>query len=527
MRAQTDSSPGKMHVYFRPDRLHTLLSGLIVFLAVFFLLLFLYSAVRRMRYPFDLEWVESGMVMSLRNIVQGRGLYTAPSLDYVPYLYAPLYFYLAAGLSKLTGVSFLTLRLLSVLSTLGSCGLIYAFVLMETRRRLAAVAGTGLFLACYPLTGNFYDIGRVDSLFVFFLLLALFFLRRGHPVLSALAWVLCFQTKQSILPVALVLLCIDWKNPRRTVQGLGTFTIVLGASMFWINHATGGWYTYYLFHIAGGFGILWREVFLFFPNDVLAPMGIVLLFCLAACIFVGVDLRSEAGRFYGAVTFILVGAIGYVAAHAGASSNAYMPVYAWFAVLFGVALHRLLAFLESAPNPQAPLAILLVLTAAAIQLGMFLYNPGRFLPTAEVLQGRQRFIDQLRATPGDVYVYSHPYYAVMAGKGAHAGSESIGAVLYGPPTEVAAKLRVEFEASVHAHRYSAIVIDGPVLFSDRHAIGLFLSEYPYAFSAESEGFRFLTSEPTWILLPCSSAGSVAPFAMREDTDVHAGACRDK
>ena len=121
---------------------------------------------------------------------------------------------------------------------------------MRRRRRFAAIAGAGLFLACYPLVEGFYDIGRVDSLFVFFLLLALFFLRRGQPVLSAFAWVLCFQTKQSVLPVALVLLCTDWQHPRRILAGLGTFAALLGISMVWIDHATHGWYVFYLFHIA-------------------------------------------------------------------------------------------------------------------------------------------------------------------------------------------------------------------------------------------------------------------------------------
>jgi hypothetical protein len=504
-----------------------MLRGLIVFLSGFFLLLFLYTALRRMRYPFELEWIESGILMSVRHIAQGHGLYVAPSLDFVPFLYAPLYLYLAAAVAKFTGLSYATLRLVSTIATLGSCALIWGFIFTEARRGLAAIAGAGLFLACYPLVEAFYDIGRVDSLFVFFLLLALFWLRRGHPILSALAWVLCFQTKQSILPVAIVLLCADWHHPRRILAGLATFVAILGASMAWINHATQGWYIFYLFHIAGGFGIVWREALLFFPHDILAPMGIALLLCFAACAFSGVHLLSSAASFYATVTVVLFGAIGYVAAHAGAAVNAYIPVYAWVSILFGVAFDRLLTRFERghAQASGAALATTVVLAAAAMQLAMFIYNPGRYLPPVAVLEARQKFIDQVRAVPGDVYIFSHTYDAVLAGKQPHAENGAIGAVMFAPANPVSTALRKQFDDAIRGHRYSSIVVDGTISSNQDHFVDYgFLDAYPYALSAESEDFRFLTSQPTWILLPCATAHEIARVAMLGGGGIRPGQC---
>ena len=231
MHDNADRSAVSPEAFLESPLLHRLLRGLIVVFSVLFLLLFLYTALRRMRYPFELEWIESGVLVSVRRIVHGQGLYVAPSIDFVPFLYAPLFFYVSAAMTKLTGVSYAATRLVSTLSTLGSCAVIYAFVFTETRRQLAAIAGAGLFLACYPLVEAFYDIGRTDSLYVFFMLLALFCSRRGKPVLAALAWVLCFQTKQTLLPAAFVLLCADWEHPRRILLGLGTFGAVLGGSI--------------------------------------------------------------------------------------------------------------------------------------------------------------------------------------------------------------------------------------------------------------------------------------------------------
>jgi len=109
-------------------RITRILQRALLFFPLFFLLLFLYTAARRLRYPFDLEWIESGMLVSVMRIAHGQGLYVAPSLDFVPYLYAPLYLYLAAALSRITGISFATLRLISIVSTLGSCGVIFAMI---------------------------------------------------------------------------------------------------------------------------------------------------------------------------------------------------------------------------------------------------------------------------------------------------------------------------------------------------------------------------------------------------------------
>ena len=258
--------------------------------------------------------------------------------------------------------------------------------------------------------------------------------------------------------------------------------------------------------MAGSFPKTWREALLFFPNDVLAPMGVVLLLCLAAWALTGVRLRSPVASFYAIVTFVLYGAIEYLSLRAGAMP-AFIPVYAWSAVLFGVALHRLLAHLERTEGPGAAVAATVVLAAAVVQLAMFTYNPGRYLPSPAVQEARQRFIDQVRAIPGDVYVVDHNFDALMAGKQPHAEEQSVGTVMDMPGKEFAAEMRAKFDESLRSHRYSAVIVDGSLL-EDPYG---FHDAYPYAVSAEEEDVRFLTSQPSWILLPCETAASVVPW----------------
>src|ERR1700753_796975 len=96
-------------------RLVTAVSGM-------FFVLFLWAACKRMVYPFDVEWIESGILVSVLRILHGQGMYVAPTLHYIPFLYTPLYMYAAAGATKLVGVThgYLGMRLVSTLATLAT-----------------------------------------------------------------------------------------------------------------------------------------------------------------------------------------------------------------------------------------------------------------------------------------------------------------------------------------------------------------------------------------------------------------------
>ena len=53
--------------------------------------LMLYTVARRFFYPFDLEWMEGGVLTHALRYQQGHDIYAAPSADFIPYLYTPLY----------------------------------------------------------------------------------------------------------------------------------------------------------------------------------------------------------------------------------------------------------------------------------------------------------------------------------------------------------------------------------------------------------------------------------------------------
>ena len=180
-------------------------------LAVLSMLLFVASAWPRMHFRYDV--LDTGMLLEVQRLRSGLALYGPPTVEFTPFLYAPVYLYAAAAMSHLTGVTYESLRLVSTLATVGCFAMIYALVYAETRRWFAGLVAAGLFAAVYPVAMQWFDMGRVDMLYLLLVLAALYATRWWHPAFAAVLWVLAFQTKQGVLPIAVLALCHDWKRP--------------------------------------------------------------------------------------------------------------------------------------------------------------------------------------------------------------------------------------------------------------------------------------------------------------------------
>ncbi len=128
----------------------------------------------RLSYPYDLEWMEGGMLAHAWRVQHWMPLYVEPDADWIPYIYPPGYPALLALLSVVTGLSTTLGRAVSVFGTLMSCAaLVFAGWRLGPRAFPASDARAGalsgglaamVFLAAYPDTGAFYDLIRPDAL---------------------------------------------------------------------------------------------------------------------------------------------------------------------------------------------------------------------------------------------------------------------------------------------------------------------------------------------------------------------------
>jgi hypothetical protein len=501
------------------------LRGLLALLSVALIVLFVVSALKRLHYPSEYDWIEDGMLASVRHIAAGLPLYQAPTVTFTPYLYTPIYFYAVMAMAHFTGLGYAALRLVSIVSTLGCFAVIYGLVFSESRRHLAALAAAGLFAACYAATGNAFDIGRVDMLYLFFVLCAFYSTRRLNPIVAAIFWVLAFQTKQGVLPIAVLALCYDWHRPRRIALGLGAFIAGLGGSILWLNHISNGWYKYYVFGMAGGFGYNIQRIVRFLPTDVLSVCGIAVLIIFAAILATPTatrnPLQSPAFNFYFLGSIGMIAFTFYIRIHRGANENSLLPMYAWFAILFGLAMGRLFTQFETRATHAAFAAYAILLLAASSQILLHIYTTSEYGPLPREFPEREGFLQQIRSIPGDVLVLGHPEDGLLAGKTLYAGSESIGAVIEAHNQGPGDALVRQYTALLHSGQLKAIVLDMTAeQFLDHPRVWMpsdFLTLYPLRVKAVgSEDFRF-TSEPQWIYLPCSGLATAIALDPHVDT----------
>ena len=105
--------------------------------------LYLYTAAHRMRFRFELEWMEGGILEHVKRVLAGKTVYPAPSVDFVPFIYNPLYYYVAAPFCAALGLEMFPLRLVSFLASVASFLLLFFLVRKHTDSLLAGVFATG------------------------------------------------------------------------------------------------------------------------------------------------------------------------------------------------------------------------------------------------------------------------------------------------------------------------------------------------------------------------------------------------
>src|SRR5258705_8359612 len=122
-------------------------------LACAYVLAFVAVAFARLTYRFELEWLEGVVLEHVHRVLSGQRIYVAPSLDFVPLNYTPLYYYVSAAAAAVLGPTFTALRLVSLVSSLGLLALIAWLVRRETARWPAAGLPARLFAAAHPRGG--------------------------------------------------------------------------------------------------------------------------------------------------------------------------------------------------------------------------------------------------------------------------------------------------------------------------------------------------------------------------------------
>jgi hypothetical protein len=454
-------------------------SGLVIVGALAAIAAYIWIAAHRLSYPYELDWLEGGAVELVGRVLEGKPLYTAPTLAYVSYTYPPLYTYVSAAVAEITGLGFLPLRLVSFGSSLVAIAVLWRWVVDATQDRVAGPAAAGFFAATYGLSGWWFDVGRLDSLFVALTLASLWLGRRTHGIRAGIAIgvvaFLAFFTKQSALVAIMPALAwLALTRPRAAVPAIATLLGLVAGSTLLLDGLSDGWYRYYVFSELVGQPWQRRMWVGFWRLDLYHHLLLLAwLTATAATIAVAGAVRRRAGdgrwpalpamrlRLRGrvGVGYELSAAVGLLLAawfsrlHTGGYLNVLMPAYAACALLAGLAFARLRR-LGAMPALAASAVVL-------VQLAQLLSMPNHGLPARVQRTAGAELISRLRSLSGPVLVLAHPWYGTVAGKGSFAQADAIAEVLRSNAPRGAADLQRALRDSLNRYHVQAVVLDKP------------------------------------------------------------------
>jgi len=446
-------------------KLSQLLKYALFFSAASYIIIYLWMVFYRLQYPFDLEWIEGGMVDQVQRLVHGESIYIAPSINFVPFLYPPLYFYLSAVTSIVFGDGPFPLRLVSFSASLVSFTVIFLIVRNETKKLWAALLSVGLFAATFRVTGAWLDIARVDSLFLALWLLFIYFIRSRdsflNSILAGIFAALAFLTKQTALILCLpVVTYFFWWNKKYALSLLVVAALIISTTTLLLEHASAGWYTYYVFKLLSQ-QTEWRPWMFasFWKEDLLVHLPLALLFIIF--FLMGKPKQNQPILLWWAS--ILAGALAgtfLTRVKVGGYDNVLLPTYATLSILFGLGLDEALRTIDQLNADYKDRIEVLIHAICLIQLIILFYNPYAQIPTATDLNNGHELISLLSKVDGDVYIPDHSHLAILADKQTFAHHSAIWDIVRGDQqTPGKALLEEDLNNAIRQQIFDMIILD--------------------------------------------------------------------
>ena len=473
-----------------------------------FIALVLGLSILRLAYPYELEWMEGAMVDHALRILSGKPIYTAPSINFVAWLYPPLYYYAVAAVMKITGIGFFAGRMVSFLSSVLTALSLGWIVQKVTAHRILTFLAIALYFATYHITGFYFDIVRNDAFFTFLLVasvLPAFSQNRFAPFLSGIILALAFFTKQQAIFFLLPLAITYWLRDRKQgVQFLATAVVLSLILVLGLNATTHDWSNYYMFSIPHSkqANFVALRMLGIFPDYALGPFAAS---TLAMLLLPFIKKEGTGGWFpFWASDTALIIMMSLAALLAGAFSlgneggysNVMMPFAAFIIPLLPIALDGI-----RRNKPELGRYIYLAILFQFVALYFNPLSETMLIASSHQRHGGDEFMQELAAMPGDVFIPYHGFIARQAGKQTHAQILAALDVLRMHDT-TAHRLQADFDSAFAQHKFSAIIMEESKQFQLDS-----IAHYTYAGRMLSEPNVMLTrvagdaTRPEFIFVP--------------------------
>ncbi len=404
-----------------PPALLLLVDLPLVALSALILVLLVQTAGGRLFHPYDLEWMEGGMLVHALRVQQGLPLYVQPSADFVPFIYPPLYHWLVAALGLPMGLGYGVGRCISLVGTLLGAGALATAVRLEGGKGawISALGAAALFLSTYDEAGAFFDLVRIDGLLIALVGWSLLAVRWGWLRSGGLLLVLAYLTKHNAAIFGLPCLIWLWRSQGRGPAlryALWSVLPALLATAALQLEGDGLFLTYLLgvpAHHAFVFERFWKGA----PMELMGAMpwalGLILLPAL------GWSARQgglHAGhRFWAGQGAVAILICMIMRGHGGGYLNVLIPALWALSLWVGLSMEMLRGAFFG--RPQRALAVrgatVLVLSA---QLFAGRWDPASYQPTAADREAGDRLVQRIAEVDGEVWAPWSPWLVHQAGK---------------------------------------------------------------------------------------------------------------
>jgi hypothetical protein len=156
----------------------------------------------------------------------------------------------------------------------------------------------------------------------------------------------------------------------------------------------------------------------------------------------------------------MVGAAWISKLHTGGYPNVLFPAYAAICILFGLAAYTLIELTKGMPSRKTGLLNISVSLLCIIQFAILGYNPLRQIPTREDLEAGKQLIRMMQQVEGKIFIPSHNYLNVMAGKEVHASGGAMFDIWRSEDKQSTMKLQSEIREAFREKRFAVVILDG-------------------------------------------------------------------
>lgn len=445
-----------------PARKWLSLEGLAWVVAICYGAFCLYIAFRRITYPYDLDFIEDNMLMQAIRVSLGKPVYIPPNANFVPQVYMPLYTFLCGWIFKIIGPSYFPMRLISFSATILTAILIFLISGRISNNSGIAFCAAILFLAGYRTTGGWYDLARVDALYVMLTLAGVALLVYGKEnrfklPLAGFILALAFLTKQNGLFFAFVVaVYLTFSTRWRVLTFAIPFALLSFLPIFYLDQTSNGWFSIYVFKIAYLSPIDFHRVAITLKDDLFGSMFGLTILLLTAGISLVLHERWESlliepwNWFIAAALFISIAGRASV----GGNRNNLMPAYTFLCIAPALAARETRRWRDQWQVYARNGLFVLIMIQFVLSASVPKYPIG-FIPTLSMKRAGDRLIQHVAGIEGPVLVLMHPYYAWLAGKEPSADIQ----MLWHARLRGEKPLPYDFVNRIQTHYYAAILSD--------------------------------------------------------------------